>query len=143
MVINSLTPPLNRSVWQSRSGSHSQLPHSHPPPPPTPAHAAEEAAVRRETKKSGENEGRRVGVVVCVCVHGGVVVVSFDVGPLQHLHIFKSEDECHAWSKQRRANGRAASPLRAKKKPPTFQQHPGRDTGNVVWELRGPLSRAE
>lgn len=45
--------------------------------------------------------------------------------------------------KQRRANGRAASLLRAQKQPPVSQQHPGRDTGEVVWEPGGPPSWAE
>lgn len=77
-----------------------------------------------------------------VCGRGGVGgVVSFDVGPLQHLHIFKSEDECHAWGKQRQANGRAASLLRAKKKPPAFQRRPGRDTGKWCGNREAP--RAE
>lgn len=53
-------------------------------------------AVREETKrkKSGENVGRQKKNIVVVVVV--VVGVSFDGAPLQHLHIFKSDDEYHA-----------------------------------------------
>lgn len=124
LVINSLTPLLSKSVWQSRSGSHSYHP----------------TLQRRQQRQKGKEDGwgwagGRTTVVVGVSFDGG------GGGPLQHLHIFKSEDEYRAWGKQRQANGRAASLLRAEKKPPTSQQLPGRDTGKWCGNREAP--RAE
>lgn len=61
-------------------------------------------------------------------------------GPLRHLHIFRSEDECRADKDKPMGGPRPRCVLR-KGPPPTSQQRPGRDArGSGVGTKRPPLS---
>ena len=101
---------------------------------------AEEAAVRKETKreKSGENEGRRSGEKK---KNPTVVVgVSFDGAPLQHLHIFKSDDEYHAWGQTKTSQWEGCIPAAGSEAAAGIPAAPWERHREVVWEPRGPPS---
>ncbi|TNN39405.1 hypothetical protein EYF80_050436 [Liparis tanakae] len=73
------------------------------------------------------------------------VGVSFDGANHRNICIYSNrgadEKPCARGGEQRRANRRAASPLRGPEQPPVSQQHPGRDTGKWCGNREAP--RAE
>lgn len=72
-----------------------------------------------------------------------VVGVSFDGAPLQHLHIFKSGDEYHAWGQTKTSQWEGCIPAAGSEAAAGIPAAPWERHREVVWEPRGPPSWAE
>lgn len=110
-------------------------------PTRTHTHITEDAAVRTETKTEkvdkikaddrGDNK------------HRGKGAVSFDRPPLQHLHIFKSRGECHAWGLTKTSQWEGCVPAAGSEAASSLPAAPWEKPREVVWEPRGPRSWTE
>lgn len=74
---------------------------------------------------------------------GGGGSVSFDGAPLQHLHIFKSGDECHAWGWTKTSQWEGCVSAAGSEAAVGIPAAPWEKHGEVVWEPRGPPIWAE
>lgn len=72
-----------------------------------------------------------------------MVGVSFDGAPLQHLHIFKSDDEYHALGQTKTSQWEACIPAAGSEAAAGIPAAPWVRHREVVWEPRGPPSWAE